>query len=170
MTTEDKTPRRRRSPISDSLGVDLHNLGTLLANHTRGLDDYLNRQSDRIERRQNNLLEESAQLFLSPGLELDSLTTTELHDICRKRRLKRWSKLRRADLIAFLQEELGPELYLFGDLSNERLANSEPEGEDSQTALSYPRDASRSERLLLLVLSKLEVSAEELDAAWQGSM
>jgi hypothetical protein len=150
MTTKPEPRRRRGTPISDSLGADLHTLGTVLANHTRGLDDYLQRQAARIEERHGNLLAETAGLLLPAGLDLDSLTAGELQDLCRQNRLRGWSKLRRSDLIAFLRERLDPQLQ----------ARSGP-------ATSYPSDASRHERLLLLLLRQLGTASEAIDDAWR---
>ena len=56
MSAEPRRPRRRGTPISDSLGADLQALGGILASHTRGLDAYLNRQAQRIDQRHHNLL------------------------------------------------------------------------------------------------------------------
>ncbi len=55
------TPQKRGTPISDSLGADLQTLGKIIANHTRGLDDHLTRQAQRIEERRRNLLSESEE-------------------------------------------------------------------------------------------------------------
>ncbi len=150
MTTKPEPRRRRGTPISDGLGADLHTLGTILANHTRGLDDYLQRQAGRIEERHGNLLAETADLLLPSGLDLDSLTAGELQDLCRQNRLRGWSKLRRSDLIAFLRDRLGPQLQ----------APSGP-------AASYPSDASRLERLLLLLLRQLGTASKAIDDAWR---
>jgi hypothetical protein len=151
MTKKPEPRRRRGTPISDSLGADLHTLGTVLANHTRGLDDYLQRQAGRIEERHGHLLSESAEILLPPGQDLDTLTAGELQNICRQQRLRGWSKLRRSELIAFLKERLGTEL--------EAPAISTP---------SYPHDANRIERLLLLLLQKLGTATEVINDAWQG--
>jgi len=151
MTTKPEPRRRRGTPISDSLGADLHTLGTVLANHTRGLDDYLQRQAGRIEERHGHLLSESAEILLPPGQDLDALTSGQLQNICRQQRLRGWSKLRRSELIAFLKERLGTEL--------EAPAISAP---------SYPHDANRIERLLLLLLQKLGTATEVINDAWQG--
>ncbi len=150
MTKKPEPRRRRGTPISDSLGADLHTLGTVLANHTRGLDDYLQRQAARIEERHGNLLAETAGLLLPAGLDLDSLTAGELQDLCRQNRLRGWSKLRRSDLIAFLRERLDPQLQ----------APSGP-------ATAYPSDASRHERLLLLLLRQLGTASEAINDAWR---
>ena len=151
MTKKPEPRRRRGTPISDSLGADLHTLGTVLANHTRGLDDYLQRQAGRIEERHGHLLSESAEILLPPGQDLDALTAGQLQNICRQQRLRGWSKLRRSELIAFLKERVGTELE----------ASTIPER-------PYPRDANRIERLLLLLLQKLGTATEAIDDAWQG--
>ena len=80
MTTKPEPRRRRGTPISDSL------------------DDYLQRQAGRIEEPQGHLLSESAEILLSPGQDLDTLTAGELQNICRQQRLRGWSRLRRSDL------------------------------------------------------------------------
>ena len=151
MTKMPEPRRRRGTPISDSLGDDLHALGSILANHTRGLDDYLQRQAGRIEERHGHLLSESAEILLPPGPDLNTLTAGELQNICRQQRLRGWSKLRRNQLIAFLQERMGTELE----------ASTIPEPH-------YPRDANRIERLLLLLLQKLGTATDVINDAWQG--
>ncbi|WP_341899530.1 hypothetical protein [Synechococcus sp. UW140] len=151
MTKKPEPHRRRGTPISDSLGDDLHALGSILANHTRGLDDYLQRQAGRIEERHGHLLSESAEILLPPGPDLNTLTAGELQNICRQQRLRGWSKLRRNQLITFLKESLGTELE----------APTIPER-------PYPRDANRIERLLLLLLQKLGTATEVINDAWQG--
>lgn len=143
--------RKRGTPISDSLGADLHALGTILANHSRGLDDYLARQAQRIEARSQNLLAETPDCLLPPGLDLDGMSTAELRDVCRRQHLRGWSKLRRAQLLVFLKEQLGPE----------------PQADS--TANSVPAGATRTERLLVLLLQHLGVPQERVDAAWWGS-
>ena len=55
--------------------------GTILANHTRGLDDNLQRQAGRIEQGQGHLLAEGAELLLSPGQDLTSLSSGELQNL-----------------------------------------------------------------------------------------
>jgi len=151
MTKKPEPRRRRGTPISDSLGDDLHALGSILANHTRGLDDYLQRQAGRIEERHGHLLSESAEILLPPGPDLNTLTAGELQNICRQQRLRGWSKLRRNQLITFLQERMGTELE----------APTIP-------APPYPSDANRIERLLLLLLQKLGTATEVINDAWQG--
>ena len=149
--TKQSESRRRGTPISDGFGADLQALGTILATHTRGLDDYLQRQASRIEERHGQLLAHTADLLLPPGLDLDRFTAAELQNLCRQHRLKGWSKLRRSDLIAFLRERLGPEPQ----------APADP-------VLPYPADANRLERLLLLLLRQLGTAPEAIDHAWQA--
>jgi hypothetical protein len=67
--------------------------------------------------------------------------------------VRRWSHLRRDELITFLKQALGYGL----SPTQASPANSGP--------ASYSRDANRSERYLLL-LQKLNSSAEEIDADW----
>ncbi|MBD2551072.1 hypothetical protein H6G65_16060 [Microcystis elabens FACHB-917] len=151
MTTRPEPRRRRGTPISDSLGADLHTLGSILATHTRGLDDYLQRQAGRIEERHGRLLSETADLLLPPGVDLNSLTAGELQNLCRKQRLRGWSKLRRSELIAFLQER--------GHAAEAPAAVAVP-------SLPYPPEASRTERLLLLLLRQLGTTTEAIEGAW----
>ena len=151
MSTELPRRRKRGTPISDSLGADLQDLGTILASHTRGLDDYLSRQSRRIDERSQNLLAETQGLLLPPDLDLDGMSTAELRDLCRRRRLRGWSKLRRAELLTFLREQVGPAPQ----------ANSDPN--------TVPAETTRTERLLLLLLQHLGVPQEQVDAAWRGA-
>ena len=151
MTTKPEPRRRRGTPISDSLGADLHTLGTILANHTRGLDDYLLRQADRIEERHGRLLSETADLLLPPGVDLNNLTAGELQNLCRQQGLRGWSKLRRSELIAFLQE---------------RGHAAEAPGPAAAPSLPYPPEANRTQRLLLLLLRQLGTTTEAIDAAW----
>jgi len=151
--------RSRRTSISDGLGADLHSLGTILASHTRGLDNYLQRQAQRLDERQQQLLAETANsltpsVLLPADYHLEAMSVEELKNICREQQLRRWSHLRRAQLITFLKQALG----------------QEPSPAQASPAYSghasYPPDANRSERLLLLLLRKLNSSAEEIDAAW----
>jgi hypothetical protein len=158
MSTEPRRSRKRGTPISDSLGADLQTLGGILANHTRGLDDYLMRQARRIEERHQNLLTEAPGFLLPPDLNLEAMTAGELQTLCRKRRLRGWSKLRRDDLLAFVKQELGPEIKAMQILQQD----AQPDGSET------PADASRTERLLLLVLRHLDVPPDEVEAAWRG--
>ena len=151
--------RSRRTPISDGLGADLHSLGTILASHTRGLDNYLQRQAQRLDERQQQLLAETANaltpdILMPADYHLEAMSVEELKKICREQQLRRWSHLRRDELITFLKQALGQE----SSPTQLSQANSGP--------ASYPPDANRSERLLLLLLRKLNSSDEEIDAAW----
>jgi hypothetical protein len=156
--------RSRRTPISDGLGADLHSLGTILASHTRGLGNYLQRQAQRLDEREQQLLAETANALtpdiLTPSdllpadYHLEAMSVEELKKICREQQLRRWSHLRRDELIIFLRQALGQE----SSPTQVSQANSGP--------ASYPPDANRSERLLLLLLRKLNSSDEEIDAAW----
>ena len=151
--------RSRRTPISDGLGADLHSLGTILASHTRGLDNYLQRQAQRLDERQQQLLAETANaltpdILMPADYHLEAMSVEELKKICREQQLRRWSHLRRDELITFLKQALGQE----PSPTQASQANSGP--------ASYPPDANRNERLLLLLLRKLNSSVEEIDAAW----
>ena len=158
MSPDTPRSRKRGTPISDSLGADLQTLGGILANHTRGLDAYLMRQAQRIEERQQNLLADAPGFLLPPDLNLEGMTAGELQTLCRKRRLRGWSRLRRDDLLAFVKRELGPELKAMQILQQEQ----------AEDAPDTHADASRTERLLLLVLRHLDVPPDEVEAAWQG--
>ena len=162
----DSQPRRRRgTPISDGLGADLQALGTILASHTRGLDDYLQRQAQRIDERHDHLLAETTGFLLPQDLNLEALTNKELQALCRQKGLRGWSKLKRQELIAFLQEELGPELDAMQILRQEPIT---PTSSATADATVPPLDASRTERLLLLLLQHLGVPQADVDAAWRG--
>jgi hypothetical protein len=141
-------PRRRGTPISDALGADLHALGGVLASHTRGLDAYLNRQARRLDEREHTLLAESTTLLSPSHLQLDQLSKADLQALCRQHRLRGWSRLRHAELLAFVQEHL--------------------ESSPSPPSITDTADASRLERLLLLVLDTLGVAPEAVQAAWRG--
>jgi hypothetical protein len=147
MSAEPRRPSRRGTPISDSLGADLQALGGLLASHTRGLDAYLNRQAQRIDQRHHNLLAETPGFLLPPDLQLDRLSKGELQALCRQHRLRGWSRLRHPDLLAFVTQHL----------------QSAPPPDPAAAT-----DASRSERLLLLLLDHLGVAHEAVQAAWRG--
>ena len=134
--------RSRRTPISDGLGADLHSLGTILASHTRGLDNYLQRQAQRLDERQQKLLAETASaltpnILMPADYHLEAMTVEELKNICRKQQLRRWSHLRRDELITFLKQALGQ----VPSPKKTSPANSGP--------ASYSRYANRSERRLL---------------------
>jgi hypothetical protein len=167
MTKKPEPHRRRGTPISGGLGAELQTLGTILANHTRGLDDYLQRQAGRIETRQAHLLAESAELL---GQDLASLSSGELQNLCRRHRLRGWSKLRRSELIAFLQQQLGPELQARDELP-EIQDDKEPREAAASTGPrpSYPPDANRTERLLLLLLWQLSTDSAVIEEAWGES-
>ena len=153
MSAEPRRPRRRGTPISDSLGADLQALGGTLASHTRGLDAYLNRQAQRIDQRHHNLLAETPAVLLPPNRQLDRLSKTELQALCRQHRLRGWSRLRHPDLLAFLTQHL---------------QSAPAPAPAAAPAAIDTTDASRSERLLLLLLDQLGVDPEAVQAAWRG--
>ena len=162
----DQPPRPRRgTPISDGLGADLQALGSILANHTRGLDDYLQRQAHRLDDRQQMLLAETAAFLLPSGLDLEAMTVSELKSLCRQKQFRGWSHLRRDDLLAFVKLQLAAELAAT-PIQHQEPAAGAPEAED--TGIGTPADASRTERLLLLVLRHLGVPQEEVEANWLG--
>lgn len=154
MKPESGPHRRRGTPISDSLGADLQTLGGLLASHTRGLDAYLNRQARRINQRQQALEAETRELLLPTDLDLEAMTTAELQALCRQHRLRGWSRLRRAELLTFVRMQLQPAPV--------------PDVAAPELPLEAPAGASRSERLLLLLLHHLGVTPEAVQAAWLG--
>jgi len=102
--------RRKGSPISDSLGSDLNKLTNVLSDHTRGLNDYLQRQAQSIKEREVDLLAENGALLLNQGIELDDLSKIDLQEICRVNRLRGWSRLRQKDLVLFIRRELGSQV------------------------------------------------------------
>lgn len=165
MSPEARRSRKRGTPVSDSLAADLQALGGILANHTRGLDDYLMRQAMRIEERHQNLLSETPGFLLPPDLNLEEMTAGELQSLCRKRRLRGWSKFRRDDLLNFVKEKLGPELQAMQILYREQ-AEASPQAVSDSSAT--PVGATRTERLLLLVLQHLGVPPDEVEKAWLG--
>ena len=166
MSPESPSRRRRGTPISDGLGADLHSLGTILANHTRGLDDFLQRQGQHLDQRRQTLLSETSAVLLPPDLNLDGMSMVDLQNICRSKRLRGWSKLRRDALLAFLKEHLGSDLEAVRLLETEAAAPSSSKQQEEMGLPSHV-DATRVERLLVLLLSHLGVSPEQIHATWQ---
>jgi hypothetical protein len=181
MTAHSERRRRRGTPISAGFAADLQTLGTLLGSHTRGLDAYLQRQASRVEQRYQGILADAEGFLLPPDLNLDAMSAGELQALCRSRRLRGWSKLRRDELLAFVKGELGHELELMRQLHKESLpeagaaeaaaaaaaeAAAAPQT-DRPDPMAWAADASRSERLLLLLLQHLNVPQEQIQAAWQ---
>lgn len=150
--------RRRGTPISDGLGADLQALGGLLASHTRGLDAYLNRQAQRLDDRQHALLAESAALLTPSELPLDQLSKADLQGLCRQHQLRGWSRLRQPELLAFVRQHLEP------SPGPERVTPTS----DASPNVASREAASRTERLLLLLLEHLGVPPEAVQAAWRG--
>jgi len=176
MTPKPEPRRRRGTPISAGFAADLQVLGTLLGNHTRGLDAYLQRQATRVEQRYQGILDDAEGFLLPPDLNLDAMTATELQGLCRSRRLRGWSKLRRDDLLAFVKDNLAHEIEMMRLLHKDPLGVASPAGptvdaEEPQTdwpdESAWPAEASRTERLLLLLLQHLNVPMEKILAAWQ---
>ena len=161
MNSEQPPRSRRGTPISDGLGADLQALGSIHANHTRGLDDYLQRQAHRLDDRQQMLLAETAAFLLPSGLDLEAMTVSELKSLCRQKQFRGWSQLRRDDLLAFVKLQLAAT-----PIQHQEPAAGAPEAE--ATGIGTPADASRTERLLLLVLRHLGVPQEEVEATWLG--
>ena len=166
MNPEQPPRPRRGTPISDGLGADLQALGSILANHTRGLDDYLQRQAHRLDDRQQILLAETAAFLLPSGLDLEAMTVSELKSLCRQKQFRGWSQLRRDDLLAFVKLQLAAELEAT-PIQRQEPAQGAPEAE-AIVIMGAPADASRTERLLLLVLRHLGVPQEEVEATWLG--
>ena len=142
--------RSRRTPISDGLGADLHSLGTILASHTRGLDNYLQRQAQRLDERQQQLLAETANaltpdILMYADYHLEAMSVDELKNICREQQLRRWSHLRRDELITFLKQALG------------QVPSPTKTSPANSGSASYSRHANRSERRLLLLAAAAEV-------------
>jgi hypothetical protein len=165
MSPEQPLRPRRGTPISDGLGAELQALGSILANHTRGLDDYLQRQAHRLDDRQQLLMAETAAFLLPSGLDLEAMTVSELKSLCRQKQFRSWSHLRRDDLLAFVKLQLAAELEAT-PIQRQESAEVAPEAE--ATGMGTPVDASRTERLLLLVLRQLGVPQEEVEATWLG--
>lgn len=149
MSAEPRRSRRRGTPISDGLGADLNALGGLLASHTRGLDAYLNRQAQRLDDRHQTLLAESTALLSASDPQLDQLSKADLQALCREHQLRGWSRLRHAELLAFVRQHLEPAPV--------------------QERVMPTSDASRTERLLLLLLDHLGVAPEAVQTAWRGN-
>ena len=93
MASDPSAHRRRGTPISDSLGADLNTLGSILASHTRGLDDYLQRQAQRVEQRQGRLLDKTKALLFAPDLNLEVMTAKGLQNLVK-------TQARRADCLS----------------------------------------------------------------------
>lgn len=174
MTTTPEPRRRRGTPISAGLGADLQTLGSLLANHTRGLDAYLQRQAGRLEVRHKGILTDAEDFLLPPDLNLDAMTASELQNLCRSRRLRGWSRLRRDDLLVFVKQQLAREIEISHMLQRQQVGDATDEATSDgiaqaqpDSAPGYPDDASRTERLLLLLLRHLDVSPDQLQEAWK---
>jgi len=155
MTKKQKSVSDRGTPLSDSIGADLNQLSSLLADHTRGLDAYLNRQSQHIQEREVELIEEAAALQLTQTLNLEALSKSELKGICRRKKLKGWSKLRQIDLIAFIRSEVGADLK---DL----------ESNIPSKATTKPKDLSGEIRELRKRVEQIERHVQKLDEAIQS--
>ena len=171
MDKKHEKPRRGRTPISESLCADLNDLGKLLANHTRGLDAYLQKQGRNINERQATLISESADLKLQQGIDLNHLSKTKLQELCREQGFRGWSKLCKAELHSFIERELSIEIDALEKAhTSESFENNS--SQDSPLQFIYPADSSRPERLLLLLLRQLGTSKEDIEVAWhspQGS-
>ena len=178
MTPKPEPRRRRGTPISAGFAADLQTLGTLLGTHTRGLDAYLQRQASRVEQRYQGILADAEGFLLPPDLNLETMSKGELQALCRSRRLRGWSNLRRDDLLAFVKDKLGREIEISHILQQQQVDEATVEATVEATldgisqaqvdcSLGYPDDASRTERLLLLLLRHLDVSPDQLQEAWK---
>jgi hypothetical protein len=94
------------------------------------------------------------------------MSMVDLQNICRSKGLRGWSKLRRDALLAFLKEHLGSDLEAMRLLETEAAAPS-PSKQQEEMGLPAHVDATRVERLLVLLLSHLGVSPEQIHATWQ---
>jgi hypothetical protein len=160
--------RRSSTPISDGLASDLQALGSLLGSHMRGLDEHLGRQHERLALREHQLLEKSRELLPPAAVNLEALSKEELQALCRQHKLKGWSKLRREPLIAFVASALFPAQA--PSEATEPSEPTEPTGPVPAAPAAFnPADASRSERLLLLLLEHLAVSPQLVAEAWEGT-
>lgn len=180
MTSEPGRRRRRGTPISDGLAEDLQSLGHALADHTRGLDQFLQQQAGHLEARQVRLMAEAASVLessletstqaLPVGDDYEALSKEELRSICRQHKLRRWSHFNRSQLIAFLRENLKATANDNDSLGAENDASQSRQGSPrsftNARANSYPTDATRAERLLLLLLKHMGVAPAEIEAAW----
>ncbi|MFN7899222.1 MAG: hypothetical protein ACK5N0_06080 [Synechococcaceae cyanobacterium] len=178
MTTKPEPRRRRGTPITAGFAADLQTLGTLLGNHTRGLDAYLQRQASRVEERYQGILANAEGFLLSPDLNFDAMTASELKDVCRSRHLRGWSNLRRDELLAFVKQQLASEIEISHILQRQQVDEATHDAPHEVTpervaelqadpGPGFPHDASRTERLLLLLLRHLDVPLDQLQEAWQ---
>jgi len=150
-----------RTPISDGLASDLQALGSILGSHLRGLDEHLGRQQQRLVLREERLLQDSLDLLPAAAVDLESLSKEELKALCRQHKLTGWSKLRRESLIDFLTRSLVQPPGESPQLDSQS-------GDSTQSGSISYKGASRSERLLLLLLDHLQVPAQQIEQAWQG--
>jgi hypothetical protein len=150
-----------RTPISDGLASDLQALGSILGSHLRGLDEHLGRQQQRLVLREERLLQDRLDLLPAAAVDLESLSKEELKTLCRQHKLTGWSKLRRESLIDLLTRSLVQPL---GD----SLPLDSQSGSPPPSGSFSHEGASRSERLLLLLLDHLQVPAQRIEQAWQG--
>lgn len=89
----------------------------------------------------HTLLAESNALLSASDLQLDQLSKAELQTLCREHQLWGWSRLHQSELLAFVRKHLEPS------------PAAEP--------VIHFSDASRMERLLLLLLDHLGVAPED---------
>ena len=104
--------------LSDQFREQLDSLGKSLAAHTRSLDSHFKNQVNFLSLREEEINNSTKQLeaentpkddliykILSPFLEgdLNFLTVVELKRLCSQSGLKKYSSLRRKELIAFLK-------------------------------------------------------------------
>ena len=188
MTPKPEPRRRRGTPISAGFAADLQTLGTLLGNHTCGLDAYLQRQASRVEQRYQGILADADGFLLPPDLNLETMSKGELQALCRSRRLRGWSNLRRDDLLAFVKDKLGRDIEMSRLLHQQSLAEATPAESTAEAAgpepnrpdgshcldetdlpdgSAYFAEATRSQRLLLPLLQHLNVPLQQILAAWQ---
>jgi putative component of toxin-antitoxin plasmid stabilization module len=131
-----------------------------------------------VEERYQGILADAGGFLLSPDLNFDTMTAAELKNVCRSRHLRGWSNLRRDDLLAFVKQQLASEIKISHILQRQKVDQATDEATDEATSEGvaesqadrgpgYPVDASRTERLLLLLLQHLNVPQEQIQTAWQ---
>jgi hypothetical protein len=131
-----------------------------------------------VEERYQGILDNAEGFLLSPDLNFDAMTASELKDVCRSRHLRGWSNLRRDDLLAFVKQQLASEIEISQILQRQQVDQANDDANDEATSdgltqaqadrgPGFPHDATRTERLLLLLLSHLDVPPDQQQEAWQ---
>ncbi len=110
----------------NNFSADLQALNALLASYHPALEGMLTEKAGRLD---PHLLKTSPGFLLPPDLDLEAMTATELQALCRRKHLRGWSKLRRAELVAFVQRELASEIQimqLLRDQTNQSAGQTHP--------------------------------------------